>query len=404
MISYYLTGRQRDILSFLRKHHRITGMVPSVREIQKQFGFSSSNTVAGHLRALERKGCIQREAGKARAIAFLHPEQDAEMPEAIAESRIAEPIEQIRLWETAATLSRNLPPLPTPIFLDAGTRLFQGDALEIMRGLPPASVTAIVTDPPYGLVEYEQHDHEKLRLGRGGVWRIPPKLDGIERSPLPRFTVLGPRERERLVGFFREFAGLCEQVLVPGGHLFLASNPLLSSAVFQAVAESGLEKRGEIIRLVTTLRGGDRPKGAETEFPEVSVMPRSGWEPWGLFRKALAERTVSENLRVWGAGALRRPARDEPFKDVVVCGPARGREREFAPHPSLKPQRLMRQLVRASLPLGRGVVLDPFAGSGSTLAAASALGYDAIGIERDAEYFALAQKAFAGLKTLALEP
>src|SRR5512140_544892 len=107
-------------------------------------------------------------------------------------------------------------------------------------------------------------------------------------------------------------------------------------------------------------------------------MPRSAWEPWGIFRKPI-EGTVAENLRRWGTGGLRRISRDEPFKDVVACSPTRGAERESAPHPSLKPQRFLRQLVRASLPLGVGIVCDPFAGSASTLAAAEAVGYLGIG-------------------------
>jgi site-specific DNA-methyltransferase (adenine-specific) len=56
--------------------------------------------------------------------------------------------------------------------------------------------------------------------------------------------------------------------------------------------------------------------------------------------------------------------------------------------------------VRASLPLGIGIVYDPFAGSGSTLAAAEALGYFAIGTDRSIEYAELARKAFAGLASL----
>jgi DNA modification methylase len=56
--------------------------------------------------------------------------------------------------------------------------------------------------------------------------------------------------------------------------------------------------------------------------------------------------------------------------------------------------------VRASLPLGRGIVYDPFAGSGSTLAAAQAVGYHAVGTERDAKYYRTGCKAFARLAAL----
>ena len=141
----------------------------------------------------------------------------------------------------------------------------------------------------------------------------------------------------------------------------MASNPLVSHIVAMALAKSGLERRGEIIRLTMTMRGGDRPKGAHEEFSEVSVMPRSMWEPWLVFRKPLEGR-VQDNLRKWRTGGFRRPQPDKPFGDVIPSAPTRAQERELAPHPSLKPQSFLRQIVRAVLPLGEGVILDPFAG------------------------------------------
>lgn len=272
------------------------------------------------------------------------------------------------------------------------------DALAFLCALPENSLHGIVTDPPYG-VEYGEKDHAKLRSGRGGVWRIPPSFDGANRRPLPRFTVISDEDLYRLREFFGEFGRCALRALVPGGHMFVASNPLLSSMTFYSLQEAGFEKRGEMIRLVQTLRGGYKPKGAEQDFPEVSVMPRACWEPWGIFRKPF-DGTVAANLRQWGAGGLRRLARDEPLKDVVQCSPTRGREREVAPHPSLKPQRFLRQLVRTVLPLGFGILYDPFAGSGSTLAAAEAVGYRAIGTDRDTEYFAMARRAFPELAAL----
>ena len=235
-----------------------------------------------------------------------------------------------------------------------------------------------------------------MKKGKGGVWRIPPSFDGCLRSPLPRFTVLSDEDRQALRMFFKRLAKLLFPVLVPGAHVFIATNPLLSYLVYDPFISSGFEKRGEIIRVVQTLRGGDRPKNAHEEFSDVTVMPKSCWEPWGLFRKP-CEGRVQDNLRRWGTGGLRRISELEPFKDLILSSPARGLERKIASHPSLKQQKFLRQIVRASLPLGEGCILDPFMGSGSTIAAATACGLRSIGIEANPEYFAMAERAIPEL-------
>ncbi len=269
--------------------------------------------------------------------------------------------------------------------------LINADAFEWLKSADPSSIHAVVMDPPYGLVEYRPEQLAKRENGAGGVWRIPPSFDGAQRNPVPRYTVLTPAEEADLQQFFGRLAPLLMRVLVPGGHVFIATNPLLSHHVYIPMMEVGFEKRGEIVRIVKTLRGGDRPKNAHKEFPDVSVMPRAGWEPWGLFRKPLEGR-VQDNLNRWGVGGLRRISDEQPFWDVIVCPPASKAERRIAPHPSLKPQRLMRQLTRAALPLGTGTILDPFMGSGSTVAAARAGGLHAVGIEASTEYHAMAQR------------
>jgi len=279
--------------------------------------------------------------------------------------------------------------------------IFNEDCLAWMDRHPENSIQAIVTDPPYGLKEYTGVEKEKLRNGRGGVWRIPPSFDGCKRSPVPRFTVLTEKDREELRGLFLRFAGRAIRALVPGGHLMIATNPLLSHLVYQPLMDAGFEKRGEIIRLVKTLRGGDRPKNAHGEFVEVTVMARSCWEPWGIFRKP-CEGRVQDNLRKWKTGGFRRISQERPFEDVIRSAPTRPEERAIAPHPSLKPQALMRQIVRASLPLGVGTVLDPFMGGGSTIAAAMAVGYDSIGIEIDPVFFKISERAIPRLSELAV--
>jgi len=266
------------------------------------------------------------------------------------------------------------------------------DAFQWLADVKPRSIHAVVTDPPYGLLEYTSRELQKRKSGRGGVWRVPPSFDGCRRSPVPRFTILTAPDRMRLRTFFHCLAKSLLPVVVPGAHVFIATNPLVSHLLYEPFISAGFEKRGEIIRVVHTLRGGDRPKNAHVEFGDVSVMPKSCWEPWGLFRKP-CEGRVQDNLRKWKTGGLRRISRDEPFKDLIYSSPARGAEREAAPHPSLKPQHFLRQIVRAALPFSHGVILDPFMGSGSTIAAAAAQGLRSIGIEINAEYFDLAVRA-----------
>lgn len=271
-------------------------------------------------------------------------------------------------------------------------RIIQADCLQWLQDAEPSSFHAVITDPPFGMREYDPEELEKLRKGKGGVWRIPPAIGGVKRAPVPRFTVLTSEDAKRIYEFFRTWAALVERVLVPGAHIFLASSPLLSHVVSAAISEAGFEKRGEVVRLVRTLRGGDRPKGAETEFAEISAMPRACYEPWLIFRKRFSG-TLAANLRRWGTGGLRRPSKDKPFPDVIASGRTPREERLIARHPSLKPQRFLRQIVWAALPMGKGMVLDPFAGSGSMLAAAEALGYDSVGIEIDEKYVELARRA-----------
>lgn len=279
--------------------------------------------------------------------------------------------------------------------------ILQADCFEWLNRMPENSIHAVVTDPPYGVKEYDFEQIAKRENGNGGVWRIPPSFDGHQRSPLPRFTALTQKEREKLKSFFIDWAKLVVRVLLPGGHVFIASNAFLSQLVFAALVEGGLEFRGELIRLVRTLRGGDRPKNAEQEFPNVSSMPRGCYEPWGIFRKAIPSgMKVSDCLRKFQTGGLRRNPDGNPFNDVIFSERTPQQEREIANHPSIKPQSFMRQIVYASLPLGEGIIVDPFMGSGSTVAAAEAVGISCIGIERYPEYYEMSRRAIPKLAAL----
>ncbi len=281
------------------------------------------------------------------------------------------------------------------------SHIIHADCLEWLSRVAENSIHAVVTDPPYGLKEYDLDQLEKRANGNGGIWRIPPSFDGHTRSPLPRFTSLDANERERVRRFFVDWGKLVVHALRPGGHVFIATNAFIAQLLYGALVESGLEFRGQLIRLVQTLRGGDRPKNAEVEFPGVSSLPKGGYEPWGIFRKALPPKmTIGECLRQWQTGGLRRTGDDKPFSDVIFSERTPRRERDIANHPSLKPQSFLRRVVHAALPLGDGIIVDPFMGSGSTIAAIEAVGLCGIGIERYCNYYQQAAKAIPRLKAL----
>lgn len=305
-------------------------------------------------------------------------------------------------YRLRAGVSEQNPKVSKYVEFECGlSTLLQADCFEWLATQDACSIQAVVTDPPYGLVEYSAKEQTKLRRRIGGVWRIPPSFDGHKRSPLPRFTILNERDRRELYSFFKRLAVHLVRLLVPGANVVVASNPLLCHVVSSAMTEGGLELRGSIIRLIMTMRGGDRPKNAHEEFSDVSVMPRSMWEPWVVLRKPLEGR-VQDNLRKWKTGGFRRLGATQPFPDVIKSQRASALERKIAPHPSLKPQAFLRQIVRGVLPLGQGTILDPFAGSGSTLAAANSVSYASVGLEQDRQYFEMATNALPKLSSLAV--
>jgi hypothetical protein len=278
--------------------------------------------------------------------------------------------------------------------------LHNTNCFDWLREQPSASIEGVCTDPPFGIVEFLPHEIAKLRSGRGGVWRLPPAIGGNQRDPLPRFTTLNAQEREHIRIYFREFGEALIPVLVPGAHVFIAGTPMLQYLVQCGMAEAGFEVRGAVMRLYRGFRGGDRPKLAEQEFPEVCVTPRGAYEPWMLFRKPIAERTVAQNLRKWSTGALRRLNADQPLPDMIPSGKTPFIEESVGNHPTIKPQQWLRILVRSLLPLGKGKILDPFCGSGSTIAACQAVEYDAIGVEIDEEYFSFLTMSINKLSAL----
>src|SRR5438445_469832 len=172
-------------------------------------------------------------------------------------------------------------------------------------------------------------------------------------------------DRRAFVSFLAAVMAQCLRVVKPGGHAIVWAIPRTSHWTATALEDAGFDVRD----VITHHYGSGFPK---------SLNLKGDWQGWGTALKPasehwiLARRPLSEANRARRATARRRFAARTPRI-------ARNH------HPTVKSVVLMRYLCQLITPPG-GLILDCFAGSGSTLIAAASLGFRAIGIEREADY------------------
>jgi DNA modification methylase len=292
------------------------------------------------------------------------------------------------------------------VYDDASERwqLLEADALSVLQYSPADSFDAIVTDPPYGIGF------------RGEAWDHPAAF----------------------VAWTSRWAAECLRVLKPGGHLVAFGAPRTFHRLTTGVEDAGLEIRDVLLWMHAqgTPKTRKLPGGLATQL-------KPAYEPILLARKPLVG-TTPRNITLWATGALNMEAarsgdywpaplalthanrcerggcQDEcPARQIdalrpdlrpsrlFFCAKATKAEREAgcdelplrdellysrpSPrlrrniHPTVKPIALMRWLVRLAVPEG-GIVLDPFAGSGTTGIATVLEGRTFLGIEREARY------------------
>lgn len=128
-MAHNLTTRQIEILDYLRKSQRETGIMPSTREIQHYFGFASQTAAMSHLRALEKKGVIQRLPGKARAVVFPEDLDRAEICDIPVYGRIAAGFGEDQQQEQEGCLSIDVASLGVARKRDTFALKVRGDSM-----------------------------------------------------------------------------------------------------------------------------------------------------------------------------------------------------------------------------------------------------------------------------------
>ena len=124
-----LTARQQEIVEYLRFSQHKTGIMPTTREIQHYFGFASQTAAMSHLRALERKGVIQRLPGKARAVIFPEELDRAQIVDIPIYGRIAAGMAQDAEPEREGCISIDIASLGLPRHARTFALRVRGDSM-----------------------------------------------------------------------------------------------------------------------------------------------------------------------------------------------------------------------------------------------------------------------------------
>lgn len=145
------------------------------------------------------------------------------------------------------------------------------------------------------------------------------------------------------------------------------------------------------------------------EFPDVEEeCLKDNYKQKTLFDETIEKNIInssrffycakaSKEEREWGLESLQKKNKIYNGKSNESSKEMKGVEKKFTTkpskniHPTVKPIALMKYLIRLITPKG-GIVLDPFAGSGTTLIAATKLNYEFIGIEKEEEYYEIAKE------------
>ena len=242
-------------------------------------------------------------------------------------------------------------------------RTIVGDAFQVLPLLPRASVDLLIADPPYNL-DKEFH---------GSAFRRLPE--------------------EEYEAYTASWLELVRPLLKPTASLYVCCDWRSSSAVSRALA-----RHFTIRNRITWQR--EKGRGSRSNwknamediwFATVSARCTFNLDAVRMRRRVIAPYRVDGAPKDWEEtpnGNFRDTCPSNFWDDISVPYWSMA---ENTAHPTQKPEKLLAKLILASSDPG-DLVLDPFAGSGSTAVAAKKLGRRFVGIEQDEQYCVWAEK------------
>lgn len=261
--------------------------------------------------------------------------------------------------------------VPAALFpVEPGQTVICGDALDVMAAMPGASIDVVVTSPPYNIgIDYRSYDDRKIRS---------EYLDWMDATAAGMTRVL----RDNGAAFINLGAGPDPWQMMDVAERFRAHLQLQNSISWIKSITVDDVTRGHV-RPINSSRYLNRTHEQILHFTkrgDVAVDRLAIGVPY----------TDKSNLKRWrGSGQDLRCGGSAWFIPYETTSSRRGEMRHPAPFPVELPRRCLKMHGR------KGLVLDPFLGSGTTLVAAKQLGWSGIGIEIDPVYADMARTRIA---------
>ncbi|MGC9528896.1 MAG: DNA-methyltransferase [Limnospira sp.] len=280
-----------------------------------------------------------------------------------------------------------------------------------MRNLPGDSISACITDPPYNY-EFIGHKWNDSEIQRR-VHRVQTKESKTLVKNIPYGSGLAggvrnerwyQRNRENILDYQKwcyHWGGELFRICKPGATVLVFNSTRTIAHVQVALESAGFYARD----IVVYKRSSGIPKGVNIkkqlqkkgyENPEQwdgwHSCLRNEWEAICVVQKPLSNNYL-ETLMEYGTGLFYTRDDCGGFQSNILENIPREKSDNFNIHCTVKPLALMRKLIEIFVPRTEGsVLLDPFAGSGTTLVAAKELNINYIGIEIVPEYIEIIKK------------
>ncbi len=279
--------------------------------------------------------------------------------------------------------------------------IYQGDSLALLESVNDETVHLILSDIPYGIGADDwdvlHRNNNSAYLGSSSAQKMAGSVFEKRRKPINGWCQADKEIPRQYQKWCSTWASEWLRVLKPGGNALIFGGRRYSHRCTCALEDAGFNFKDSLAWLrpnaphraqrlsVVYSRRGDEEASSEWKGWRVGNL-RPLYEPilW-FFKPYRIGGTIADNVLRYGVGAYDQESYmhylGEP-NNVIKCGMTNG---EGGLHPTQKPLKLMQILIELTSRTGQ-LVLDPFAGSGTTLVAAMLLKRRYLGFELDPNY------------------